>query len=121
LSALVREFFAATKLLERRARGDWGPDQHLDQLAPSPNLSPAASLSPIDQRGEGVTGGRANRTQLLSAVALFEAYIKDKQVAASTIDGWRCVFAALDALPVQEAARDQRAAQRGANAAIHIG
>jgi integrase len=45
-------------------------------------------------------------------VALFEAYTKDKQVAASTIDGWRCVFAALDALPVQEAARDQRAAQR---------
>jgi hypothetical protein len=40
LSALVREFFAATKLWERRAPGDWGPDQHLDQLAPSPTLSP---------------------------------------------------------------------------------
>jgi hypothetical protein len=52
LSALVREFWAATKLLERRARVDWGPDQHLDQLAPSPNLSPGTSPSPNGQRSE---------------------------------------------------------------------
>jgi hypothetical protein len=42
-------------------------------------------------------------------------------VAASTIDGWRCVFAALDALPVQEAARDQRAAQRWLDGLVGTG
>jgi integrase len=121
LSALVREFLAATKTLERRARGDWGPDRHLDQLAPSPNLSPATSPSPNGQRREAATGGRPNRTQLPSAVALFDAYIKDKQVAASTIDGWRCVFTALDALPVQEAVTDQRGAQRWLDGLVGAG
>jgi hypothetical protein len=84
LSAVAKEFLAATELLARRARGDWGPDQHLDQLAPSPNLSPATLPLPDGQPSEAVTGGRASRAQLPSAVALFEAYIKDKSLAAST-------------------------------------
>jgi integrase len=109
LSAVAREFLAATETLERRARGDWGPDQHLDELAPPPNLSPVVtSPSTNGQR----TGGGTTRTQLPSAVALFEAYCQDKLPAASTINRWRCVFAALDALPAQEAVRDQAGAQR---------
>jgi integrase len=74
---VVSEFLAATETLERRARGDWGPDQHLDQLAPSPNLS-------------------ASRTQLPSAVAIFEAYKKDKQPSPATIEKWSRVFKTLD-------------------------
>jgi hypothetical protein len=96
LFAVARDFVVATKTLERRARGDWGPDKHLDQLAPSPNLSPATSPPPNGQRCEAVAGGRANRTQLPSAVALFDAYIKDKQPKPSTIHRWRSVFTALD-------------------------
>jgi hypothetical protein len=100
LAALVREFLAVTALLERRARGDCGPDQHLDWLAPS--------LSLTGQPSEAVIG-RTSQTQRPSAVALFEAYIKDKpSLAASTIAGWRCVFTALDALPPEEAVVDQR-------------
>jgi hypothetical protein len=91
LSALVREFLTATELLERRARGDWGPDQHLDQLAPSPNLSPAlaASSSSNGQR-------RAQPHSDATAVALFEAYIRDTQRKPRTVERWRCVFTALD-------------------------
>jgi integrase len=96
LFAVAREFLAATKTLERRARGDWGPDQHLDQLAPSPNLSPATSLSPNGQRSEAAAGGRASRTQLPSAVEIFEASCKDRHIKPSTIIGQRCVFTALD-------------------------
>jgi hypothetical protein len=91
LASLVREFLAATSLLERRARGDWGPDQHLDQLAPSPNLSLAlvASSSSNGQR-------RAQHHSDATAVALFEAYIKDTQRKPRTVERWRCVFTALD-------------------------
>jgi site-specific recombinase XerC len=67
------------------------------------------------------TGGWASHTQQPSAVALFEAYIKDKSLAASTIEGWRCVFAALDALPAQEAVRDQRGAQRWLDGLVGTG
>ncbi len=34
LTAVGREFLYATRTLERRSRGDWSEDQHLDQLAP---------------------------------------------------------------------------------------
>jgi integrase len=90
LSAVVKEFLAATETLERRARGDWGRDQHLDQLAPSETLSPVVTaLSSNGQRSKAAP-------QLLSAVALFEAYCKDRALKPSTISGQRCVFTALD-------------------------
>jgi hypothetical protein len=55
-------------------------------------------------------------------VALFEWYIKDKpSLAASTIDGWRGVFTALDALPPQDAVKDQRAAQRWLDSLVGTG
>jgi integrase len=98
LSALVREFIAATELLERRARGDWGPDQHLDQLAPSPTLSPGAT-APLSN---GQRSDAAAASKLPSAVSLFEAHSKDKQLAAQTIARRRCMFTALDAARAAE-------------------
>jgi integrase len=95
LSAVVKEFLAATELLERRARGDWGPDQHLDQLAAPPNLSPATSPSPNGQH-RGAVIGRTSRAQLPSAMALFEASCKDRPLKPSTISDHRRVFTALD-------------------------
>jgi hypothetical protein len=94
LSALVREFLAARKTLERRARGDWGPDQHLDQLAPSPNLAPVmASPSSNGQHRSAVTGGQA---QLPSAVEIFEASCEGRALKPSTIMNHRTVFVTLD-------------------------
>jgi hypothetical protein len=119
LFAVVREFLAATETLERRTRRDWGRDQHLDQLGPSLNLPPlATSPSPNGQRSEAV---RTNHAQPPSAVVLFEAYCHNKPRAASTIDRWRCVFTALDALPAREAVRDQRGAQRWLDGLIGTG
>jgi integrase len=97
LIAVAIQFLAATEILERRAGRDWTPDQHLDQLPPSV-LSPAmgTSPSPNGQHSAAVIGDRTSRRQLLSATALFQAFIKDKQPKASTIHRWRSVFTALD-------------------------
>jgi hypothetical protein len=38
-SALAKEFVEATKTLQRRAGGDWGPDHHEAELAPSQRLA----------------------------------------------------------------------------------
>jgi integrase len=54
-------------------------------------------------------------------VALFEAYIKDRQSKPRTIERWRCIFTALDALPAQEAVRDQRGAQRWLDGLVGTG
>src|SRR5258708_36490286 len=35
LSAVVGEFLEATKTLQRRGSGDWGPDRHEAHLAPA--------------------------------------------------------------------------------------
>jgi integrase len=96
LASLVREFLAATALLERRARGDWGPDKHLDQLAPILNLCPAATSSSSNVRTEMVFG-RPVAAAAVTATELFEAYVKDTQRKPRTVERWRCVFTALDA------------------------
>jgi hypothetical protein len=96
LSALVKQFFAATALLERRARGDWGPDKHLAQLAPSLNLSPAATSSSSNGRTETVSGLPVTAATV-AATELFEAYVKDTQRKPRTVERWRCVFTAPDA------------------------
>jgi integrase len=100
LSAVASEFLAATGILERRASRDWTPDQHLDQLPPSvlSSLSPAMATSPSSngQRSAAVIADRTSRPQLPSAMALFQAYIKDKQPKPSTIHRWRSVFTGLD-------------------------
>jgi integrase len=94
LSAVAREFLEATETLERYSRGDRSRDQHLDQLEPSPNLSPA--VSPNGVHREAVTGGRTGRAQLSSAVEIFDASCKGRGIKPSTIIGQRCVFTALD-------------------------
>jgi hypothetical protein len=92
LSSVVREFFAATKLLQRRARGDWSVDKHLDQLAPFEPLTCIAGNAKL-----GSVTSSAGVSSSASASQLFEAYILDKQPKTSTISRWRVVFTALDA------------------------
>jgi integrase len=87
LASLIREFLAATSLLERRARGDWGPDKHLDQLAPANH-----SLAAIQRVRNPVRGASA-----LTATELFQAYVADKHPAPRTVTRWQGVFTALDA------------------------
>jgi integrase len=94
LASLVREFLAATAILERRARGDWGPDKHAETLLPSQPLgSPNGASRPA--------GSKAR----LSAMQLFEAWRVDRQPAASTVARWRGVFTTLNAMrePIQDA------------------
>src|SRR5258706_107386 len=56
LSAVVGQFLAATEILERRARGDWGPDKHEAELL---------LVDPKTATSIGLTSGTA-------AVSLFE-------------------------------------------------
>jgi len=72
LSALVREFLAAIEVLERRARGGWGPDQHLEELAPPSALASLAA-----------TGG-ADTAATATAFSLFAAYVKATKRAPAT-------------------------------------
>jgi len=72
LSALVREFLAAIELLERRARGGLGPDQHLEELAPPSALASLAA-----------TGG-ADTAATATAFSLFAAYVKATKRAPAT-------------------------------------
>jgi hypothetical protein len=78
---------AATSLLERRAREDWGPDKHLDQLTPANH-----SLAAIQKVRNTVRGASA-----LTATELFQAYVADKHPAPRTVSRWQGVFTALDA------------------------
>jgi hypothetical protein len=52
---------------------------------------------------------------------LFEAYCQDKRRAASTVSRWRCVFAALDALPPPEAVKDAEGAQQWLDGLVGTG
>jgi integrase len=94
LSGVLWEFLAATKTLERRAGGDWGPDKHLNRLAPPARL--AATTAQVDGR-EPSSPVMTGRSACPSAVQLFEAYSQDRKVKPSTIARQRVVFPALDA------------------------
>jgi hypothetical protein len=94
LSAVAREFRQATETLERRARGDWSKDKHLDQLAP---FEPLTSLSAAGNAKLGSAASSAGVSPSASASQVFQAYILDKQPKTSTISRWRVVFTALDA------------------------
>jgi len=90
------EFLRATELLERRARGDWGPDRHMAELAPYQPLGNAVPGTAVG-RPNGNNGSTAGSSApAVTAVALFEAYCADKKPKPSTIDRWRHVFPALD-------------------------
>jgi integrase len=70
LDYVTRDFFAAVRLLARRARGDFGPDKRVEQFPPY----------------EGVGDPS------LSAWALFERWVDRAKPAVSTVDRWRTVF-----------------------------
>jgi hypothetical protein len=72
LDFITRDFFAALKLLARRTRGDYRPDEWAERF-PQPE---PASLTPW---------------------ALFERWAADIKPAANSIERWRGVFRKLDA------------------------
>ncbi len=77
LDCVLDNYIPALSLLERRAKGDYEPDDLPRQFPPfsaSPALTADAALSPWD---------------------LFEAWVKAKQPAQSTVESWRTVFRAL--------------------------
>jgi integrase len=80
LDALLDEFLEATDLLQRRARGDYAPDRHLQSL---PEYRKAAPQSAVLRSGK-------------SATQLFEGYSAASNLAAGSIDRWRVVFSTLD-------------------------
>jgi hypothetical protein len=83
LDAVLTEFREALSLLERRAAGDYSPDQHLQTL-PAYN-SPKAI--------KHLNGTKATR----SCYELFAAYVEATKPAASTVTAWRGPIQALDA------------------------
>jgi integrase len=80
LDCVLDNFWYACALLERRARGDHAPD-------PRPHSFPAFTRE-APRRSLGRPVG--------SCLALFEAYVRDANPAASTINRWRAVFRTLD-------------------------
>jgi integrase len=94
LSAVFGEFLEATKTLQRRAGGDWGPDQREAKLAPADH-----SLSVIQKGVADTLLGKAKvrGTSALAATELFQAYVADKHPAPRTVSRWQGVFTALDA------------------------
>jgi integrase len=80
LDALLGEFLEATDLLQRRAKGDYAPDQHLGSL---PEYRKAAPRSAVPRPGK-------------TAMQLFEDYISASNLAAGSVVRWRVVFTTLD-------------------------
>ena len=80
LDALLDEFLEATDLLQRRAKGDYAPDQHLGSL---PEYRKAAPRSAVPRPGK-------------TAMQLFEDYISASNLAAGSVVRWRVVFTTLD-------------------------
>src|SRR5215813_5888158 len=78
LDAVLHEFLEAAALLERRASGNYSPDEHLRTLPEYRKRKPAL-------RGAGKT-----------CVELFKAYVEAVNPARSTITRWRGVFTRLD-------------------------
>jgi integrase len=61
-----------------------------------PLLGPQAAMVPLAANGGPICRVEQRHTN----VALFDAYVLDKQPAKTTISRWRAVFVVLDALPV---------------------
>jgi integrase len=78
--ALLDEFLEATDLLQRRARGDYAPDQHLQSLS---EYRKAAPQSAVPRSGT-------------TAMQLFEGYIAAVNLAAGSVRRFRVVFTTLD-------------------------
>jgi integrase len=83
LDDVLGEFLQATNLLNRRASGDYSPDQHLQTLPEYRKPSPQSAAR----------SARSGKT----AVQLFNGYITAKKLADGTVRRWRVVFTTLDA------------------------
>jgi len=80
LDAVIDEFLHAADLLQRRAAGDYSPDQHMHTLAEYRKAAPQSAAP----------GSRK------TAVQLFEGYISASNLAAGSVIRWRVVFTTLD-------------------------
>jgi hypothetical protein len=78
LDCILQEYLAAILLLERRARGDFSPDERLEQF---PKFE-ATSKPHKDSTG-------------WTPWKLFEAWVDARKPAPATVDRWRGVFGAL--------------------------
>ena len=83
LDCVCKDFFAALELLQRRAKGDYGPDERRKQF-------PA-----FDRPGDPG----------LTPWMLFERWVAEAKPAPATVDRWRSVF-----LRLQEDFKDRSAA-----------
>ena len=81
LDVLELEVPAAFGLLRRRAGGDFSPDERLARFALASAYTPT--------RGQKLAG--------LDCWQAFEAWVKERQPAASTVDRWRSIFLGLNA------------------------
>jgi hypothetical protein len=85
LDCILEEYIAATLLLERRANGDFSPDERLEQF-PTFEGTPSVPKGPkVLKSSEGLTPWK-----------LFEAWVDAKKPNGSTINRWRVVFRNLD-------------------------
>jgi hypothetical protein len=89
LDAVLHEFLHATDLLGRRANGDYSLDQHLQSL-------PEYRQRKLVTAGTGKMLMLAAAGKATSCLDLFEAYVRDVEPRASTINRWRTVFTTLD-------------------------
>jgi hypothetical protein len=80
LNELISEYHRAIILLQRRASGDYSPDQHLQTLQEYREAAPQSAVS------------RSGTT----AMQLFEGYISASKLAAGSVVHWRVVFITLD-------------------------
>jgi len=82
LDCVLEEYIAVTLLLERRAQGDFSPDERLEQF---PTFEEPPKVPKVYKGAAGLTPWK-----------LFEAWIEAKKPNGSTINRWRSVFQNLD-------------------------
>jgi integrase len=82
VDCVLEEYIAAALLLERRAQGDFSPDERLEQF---PTFEPAPEVPKVSKGPEGLTPWK-----------LFEAWVDAKKPNGSTVGRWRVVFRHLE-------------------------
>jgi integrase len=91
LEKLISNLHTAMVLLERRAQGDYSPDEHLQTLPEYRRNSPRQSAAQL------LSGAIADRPNSITAMQLFEGHVRASKLAPGTVSRRRRVFATLDA------------------------